>query len=109
MDGRSEERNVGAFDLSRMVTSLIWMPADRREPWRAMALPSPRMRVSPTRVRVPDLCAMGRGSPREQVLTHPPLIAIEILDEEDRFSAAMEKLDDYGQAKKSPAVDHFYT
>jgi Uma2 family endonuclease len=95
VDGRAEERNVGTFDHSRMVTSLIWMLADRREPWSVMALPSLRMRVGPTPVRVPDLCVIERGGPREQVLTYPPLAVIEVLDEEDRFSATMEKLDDY--------------
>ena len=67
----------------------------KREEWRAQVLPSLRMRVSPTRVRVPDLCLIGYDAPKEQVPTHPPLVVIEVLDEEDRFSATMRELADY--------------
>jgi len=95
VDGRTEERNVGAFDHSRTVTVLIVMLADMREPWSVLALPSLRMRVAPARVRVPDLCVIERGAPHEQVLTHPPLAVIEVLDEGDRFTLTMEKLGDY--------------
>ena len=95
MDGRTEERNVGTYNHSRTVTWLICSVPDRREPGSFMVLPSLRMRVSPTRVRVPDVCVIERGGPKEQVLTHPPLAVIEVLDEEDRFSAMMEKLADF--------------
>jgi Uma2 family endonuclease len=95
VDGRSEERNVGTFAHSSIVSALLWMLAERREPWSISALPSLRVRVSPTRVRVPDICVIARSSPREQVLTHPPLAIIEVLEEEDRFSITMEKLADF--------------
>ena len=95
VDGRSEERNGFDFNHSRTVTTLIVTLADKHEPWRVMALPSLRMRVAPTRVRVPDLCVIERESPREQVLTHPPLAVIEVLSEDDRLSLTMEKLADY--------------
>jgi Uma2 family endonuclease len=35
------------------------------------------------------------GAPREPILTHPPLIAIEILSPEDRMYRIQEKIDDY--------------
>ena len=95
VDGRSEERNAGRFDHSRMVTVLIGLLSGRQEPWQLLALPSLRMRVSPTRVRVPDLCVIGRDSPKEQILTYPPMAVIEVLDEDDRFSTTLEKLADY--------------
>lgn len=44
---------------------------------------------------MPDVCLIQRGGPREQVLIHAPLAAIEVLVEEDRFSAFMEKSADY--------------
>jgi Uma2 family endonuclease len=95
VDGRSEERNIGSFDHSIMVRSLICMLTDRQEPWRFLALPSLRMRIALKLVRVPDVCLIERTSPREQVLNHPPLAVIEVLDELDRFSATMRKFDDY--------------
>ena len=36
-------------------------------------------------------------APDEQVLKHPPLVVIEVLDEEDRFCATMEKLADFAR------------
>ncbi len=53
------------------------------------------LRVSATRVRVPDLCLISRDAPKERVLTHSPLVVIEVLDEEDRLCAMMEKLADF--------------
>ena len=97
VDGHTEERNLGTFGHSSIVTALLWMLADKQEPWRALALPSLRIRVSPTRVRIPDVCVIGRGSPREKILTHPPLAVFEVLEEEDRFSATIEKLRDFQQ------------
>ena len=35
------------------------------------------------------------GTPREQVLTHPPLLVIEILSPEDRLSRITERTDEY--------------
>jgi Uma2 family endonuclease len=95
VDGRAEERNVGIMSHALTVGALLWTLTDRQQPWRVLPLPSLRMRVSPTRVRVPDVCVIQRGGPREQVLTHPPQAVFEVLDEEDRFSASMEKLGDY--------------
>jgi len=46
-------------------------------------------------VRVSDLCLISNDLPKEQILTHPPLVVIEVLDEEDRFCATMEKLADF--------------
>jgi Uma2 family endonuclease len=95
VDGRTAERNVGTFPHALTVTHLICTINDRRDAWAALALPSLRIRVSPTRVRVPDVCVIARGGPREPVLSYPPLAVIEVLDDEDRFSSTMEKLADF--------------
>lgn len=95
VDGRSEDRNVGEMNHSALVAALLFLFSDARQPRGLLALPSLRMRVAATRVRVPDVCLIQRGGPKEQVLTHPPLAVIEVLSEADRFSSMMEKLDDY--------------
>jgi len=107
VDGRSEERNLGVYNHSRMVASLLWILSGKQEwgKWPVLPLPSLRLRVSPTRVRVPDVCVIARGGPREQVLTHPPLAVFEVLDEEDRFSATMNKLADFARF----GVEHIWT
>ena len=95
VDGRSEERNVGILNQQIVITAMMVTTNDRRDEWRALMLPSLRLRVSPTRVRVADLCLISDDAPHEQVPTHPPILVIEVLDEEDRYCATMEKLDDY--------------
>ncbi|MGD0347083.1 MAG: Uma2 family endonuclease [Terracidiphilus sp.] len=95
VDGRSEERNVGTFYHSTIVTTLLWKLSDPLMPRRVLPLPGLRLRVSPTRVRVADVCVLEQDSPPEQVPTHPPLAVFEVLEEEDLFCATMEKLRDY--------------
>jgi Uma2 family endonuclease len=95
VDRRSEERNVGIFNHSTLVGAIMVAMHLKRDEWKAQVFPSLRMRVSPTRVRVPDLCLVSSDAPKEQVLTHPPLVVVEVLDEEDRFCATMEKLADF--------------
>lgn len=95
VDGHSEERNVGILSHSLAVMGFMSYMHSRREAWNAEVLPSLRLRVSPTRVRVADLCLLSLDAPREQIPTHPPILVIEILDEEDRVCATLEKLNDY--------------
>jgi Uma2 family endonuclease len=54
-----------------------------------------RTQVKLTRFRCPDVLVLRSDAPREQILTHPPLIAIEILSPEDRMSRFRVKIDDY--------------
>jgi len=95
VDGRSEERNVGVFNHSALLAALMAAMHRKRDEWNAQVLPSLRMIVSSSRVRVPDLCLVSYDAPDEQVLTHPPLLVIEVLDQEDRLCATMEKLADF--------------
>jgi len=95
VDGRIEERNVGLFNHSVIITAIMVAMHRRRDEWNAQVLPSLRLRVSPTRVRVSDLCLVNCNAPHEQVPTHPPILVIEVLDEQDRFGTTMEKLADY--------------
>jgi len=53
-----------------------------------------RIRVSPTRFRVPDV-SVYLTEPAEQVFTTPPFLVIEILSPEDRWSRLTRKLEDY--------------
>ena len=95
VDGRCEERNVGTFHHSTIVTMLLWKLSDPQMPRRVLPLPGLRLRVSPTRVRVVDVCVLEQNSSPEQVPTHPPLAVVEVLEQDDLFCATMEKLRDY--------------
>jgi Uma2 family endonuclease len=95
VDGRIEERNVGEYDHSYLQTLLVYLFMNHQEEWGARPLPDVRVQVKATRFRVPDLTVVRAGTPREQILTHPPLLVIEILSPEDRLSRMTERTDEY--------------
>jgi Uma2 family endonuclease len=59
------------------------------------ALPEQRVQVKPTRYRIPDVCVLRAGAPREEVITHPPLLWIEVLSKDDSMSSVMERVEEY--------------
>lgn len=95
VDGRLEERNVGEYDhgLLQLVLGNLFM--NHRVDWKIRAVTDVRVQVSSRNFRVPDLSVLCANAPREQILTHPPLIAIEILSPEDRLSRFQERIEDY--------------
>lgn len=95
VDGSLEERNVGEFDhavLQRYFTVLF---ALKSKEWSIEVFPELRVQVAAARFRIPDVCVLRRGLPREQILTTPPLICIEILSAEDRLQRVQERVNDY--------------
>jgi Uma2 family endonuclease len=53
------------------------------------------VQVKEYRFRVPDVCVIFAEAPKESILTHPPLLCIEILSPEDRMSEILERVKDY--------------
>ncbi len=95
VDGRVEERNVGEYDHGYLQTLLAVLFMNNREAWGIRAVTDVRTQVSRTRFRVPDLSVLRADAPKERIITHPPLIAIEILSPEDRLSRMQDRIDDY--------------
>ncbi|HUI78635.1 MAG TPA: Uma2 family endonuclease [Bryobacteraceae bacterium] len=88
------ERNAGEYDHSRMLGAVLSYLHARRLQWSISVFPILRVLVSPTRIRVPDVCAFT-SEPTEQVPSTPPFICIEILSPEDRLSAMHQRVQDY--------------
>ena len=95
VDGQLEERNVGEYDHSLLQTVLAHIFMLHRKEWGVQPYTELRTQVKLTRFRCPDVLVLRADAPREQILTHPPLIAIEILSPEDRLSRFRVKIDDY--------------
>jgi Uma2 family endonuclease len=95
VDGRVEERNLGEFEHALLQTLLGQTFMNNRDAWDVLALTDVRVQVKATRFRVPDVTVLRSGTPRERILTHPPLLVIEILSPEDRLSRMTERTDDY--------------
>jgi Uma2 family endonuclease len=94
VDGEVLERNWGESDHSRLQTSVGAAFYNRRKEWGICALFALRIQVSPTRIRVPDVCVF-LGQPEEQIPTIPPFICVEILSPEDRILSMFDKVADY--------------
>ncbi len=95
IDGEIEERNLGELDHAYLQSLLDRWFGKHEQEWGLRSAVELRVRVSPTRVRVPDVTLLSRSAPREQVITHPPLAVVEVLSPEDRFSRYQERLADY--------------
>ena len=95
VDGEVQERNLGEFDHAAVQGFLsAWFHQHRQE-WQLYVLPEMRIRVSPTRVRIADVCLMSRSQRVERVLTQAPLAVIEVLSAEDRIGRYGDRLSDY--------------
>ena len=95
VDGELQERNIGELDHGEVQGALVeWFRKHVKE-WDIRTIPELRIRVSPTRVRIADVCLLVRSEATEQVPTRPPLVIIEILSPEDRVSRYEQRIDDY--------------
>src|ERR1035437_1439173 len=95
LDGQIEERNVGEYDHGLVQIILGQLFRNNRDAWGVQAVTDVRTQVSGSHFRVPDLSVLRAGVPKEQIITHPPLIVIEILSPEDRLSRFQDRIEDY--------------
>jgi Uma2 family endonuclease len=95
VDGELVERNLGEYDHSNMQAALAASLWNRAREWNVRALVEQRVRVSAKKIRVPDVCLISRDLPIERVITHPPLVCIEVLSPDDRLRYYRDKVDEY--------------
>jgi len=94
-DGVVQERSLGEFEHSFLQTLLATIFTNNMDNWGVYGLTEQRVQIAPRRFLVPDVCVLRLGSPREKILTHPPLIAIEILSPEDTLRRIASKSLEY--------------
>jgi Uma2 family endonuclease len=95
VDGEIVERNLGETDHSDCQGRIYAYFLNRSKQLRVYPLVEQRVQVSSARFRVPDVSIVLGPRPSEQILTSPPLIAIEILSKDDRVSEMQKRIDDY--------------
>jgi len=95
VDGELRERNLGEYEHASLQTAVAVWFANRQRDWKIRVVVEQRIRVSPRRYRIPDICVLGRNQPIEPVFTRPPLIFIEILSKDDSLREMRERVDDY--------------
>jgi Uma2 family endonuclease len=94
VDGHIEERNLGELSHSMVQLKVGAYLLAHYGNGGAVAATECRIRVTPTRVRIPDVCFF-LTNPGERVPTKPPFICIEILSPEDRMSRVEVRINDY--------------
>ena len=59
VDGRIEERNFGEWDHNELQAAITAYFYQRRKTWNISVAPKQRVQVSPTRIRIPDVCVFS--------------------------------------------------
>jgi len=95
VDGRIEERNLGEKEHSIIQRYLTVLFAIKRAEWGVEVFPELRTQTQSRRFRVPDVLVTRAGDAFDRYVTHPPLIAIEILSPEDTLTAMRAKAAEY--------------
>jgi Uma2 family endonuclease len=94
VDGEIRERNVGKWEHARVQWLLaLWFGTHEKE-WGITGSTEQRVRVSESRIRVPDLVVLTAGA-QPDVIVDPPLLIIEILSPDDTYSDTQERAQDY--------------
>jgi Uma2 family endonuclease len=90
VDGEIEARNAGEKDHAKLQLKVVRL----LDTGSWFVTIETRIRISPTRYRVPDVCVYEH-EPEEQVFHAAPRIVVEILSPEDRMSRMQRKIEDY--------------
>jgi Uma2 family endonuclease len=95
VDGEIVERNVGELNHAE-IQSLInsWFIV-RRKQLRIRSYVELRLRISDRRFRIPDVMVLSDEAPREQVVTTPPLLCVEVLSPGDSLRQIWARTQDY--------------
>jgi Uma2 family endonuclease len=94
VDGILEERYVGEWDHAQLQTDISVYLKTKYKAAGMRVLAELRIRVTPRRVRIPDVCVF-LTNPMQRVPTTPPFLCIEILSPEDRMSRVEVRINDF--------------
>lgn len=94
VDGEVRERNAGKWEHARLQWLLANWFATHESEWGVMGSTGQRLRIAPSRVRIPDLVVVTAG-PQPDVLQDPPLLVVEIVSPDDTYSDLEERVADY--------------
>jgi len=94
IDGNLVERNAGYGPHGHAQMAVGAALHREQNRLSASTLMSQRVQVAETRFRVPDLCVI-RKEDFSRIIQRPPLLCVEILSPDDRWSGLQDSIDDY--------------
>lgn len=95
VDGEVLERSMGEKDHAAWQAALLRVLSTWRQSANIKVFAELRLQMAPTRFRVPDILVIDRNAADEQIITHPPLLCVEILSPEDRIGRMEAKIQEY--------------
>ena len=96
VDGDVLDRNLGEIDHGWVQRAVLFYFMSREKQLGIFIIQEQRLQINARHYRVPDLMILeGVGKPKEQIITRPPLVCIEVLSPEDRMSRMLKKVADY--------------
>jgi Uma2 family endonuclease len=93
--GEIVERSRPNFLHGEMQVELGFRFRQLRDSHHLFACSETRMRLADDLYRIPDLAVFAESKPDEPVPSRPPLVTIEIISPDDRYSEMLEKLAEY--------------
>jgi Uma2 family endonuclease len=93
--GEIVERSMPDYPHGQMQAALGALFWRFRDSHRLFVCSETRMRLAPDLYRIPDVAVFAESEPAEPVPSQPPLIVIEIISPDDRYSEVLEKLMEY--------------
>jgi Uma2 family endonuclease len=94
VDGEIRERKVGKYEHARVQALLAAWFGNHEQEWGVQVVTEQRVRVSLTRVRIPDVALLPLGA-QPDVIVEPPALIVEILSPDDSYSDTQERARDY--------------
>jgi Uma2 family endonuclease len=95
VDGAVLERSMGEKDHAAWQAALLRVLSGWRQSANIKVYAELRVQISPARFRVPDILVIDRNAADEQIITHAPLLCVEILSPEDRIGRMEAKIQEY--------------
>ncbi len=95
VDGVLEERNLGEWEHADLQSQIVYIFRSMLPEWHCRAAVECRLQVAPTSFRIPDVMVLHPGQTAAKIIRQAPLVCIEILSPEDRWSRMERKFTDY--------------
>ncbi len=95
VDGELVERNMGEQSHGRVQLRIgAWLYA-RESRLRIRGLVEVRLQINPRRFRIPDVMVLPIDAPREEIVSTPPSLCVEILSRSDSLESIWDRIEDY--------------
>lgn len=93
--GEVVERSMGEKDHAAWQAALMRVLSSWRQTANIRVFAELRLQISSDNFRVPDILVIDRNAVDEQIITHPPLLCVEVLSPEDRVGRMETKIQEY--------------